>query len=271
MAMRPKVGRPKAGQARLSRESILATALELVDTSGMDALSMRRLAAALGVDPMAIYRHLPGKDAVITGLVGLVFGELQLPACAQASWHDGVRAVVRAYRRLALTHPNLVLYLVTDVQAAATAALDLNEALYGALAPAGLSPWQIVAASDLLVDYVNGFVLGERARPPGQTSEWMELRAVLDEPPPERFPALRRVLGSVSASDPADGFETGLDIILAGVAATAAGAGHAGGGDASGSCLPSGSGRRGGGQGGGQGGDADAGAGADADAVRGST
>ena len=58
-----RLGRPKAGQELLTRERILDAALRLVDEQGMAALSMRRLAAELGVDPMALYHHLPGKAA----------------------------------------------------------------------------------------------------------------------------------------------------------------------------------------------------------------
>jgi AcrR family transcriptional regulator len=57
----------------LSREKILKVALRVVDEERMDALSMRRLGAELGVNPMSIYHHLPDKAAVIAGLVELVF------------------------------------------------------------------------------------------------------------------------------------------------------------------------------------------------------
>ena len=63
-------GRPRAGQEALSRGRILDAALRLVDEEGMGALSMRRLGAELGVNPMSIYHHLPGKGAVVSGLVG---------------------------------------------------------------------------------------------------------------------------------------------------------------------------------------------------------
>ena len=82
-----------------------------------------------------------------------------------------------------------------------------------------------------MVDDVNGFVLAERAREsdqPGQSSDWKELQAILGERQPERVPARRSVLGSVSVTEPSGGFETGLDIILAGIVAVAAGGGRGG-------------------------------------------
>ena len=222
--MGDKIGRPKAGQEPLNRERILAAALRLVDEHGMEALSMRRLAAELKVDPMAIYYHLPNKRAILAGLVERVFAELRVPSAKNKAWQDRVRAVARAYHGLAKAHPNLVLYLVTDRESAAVAALELNEALYEALAEAGLSPRMIMRASDLVVDYVNGFALAEVSGPVGQPGEWRELLALLNEQPPEQFPALRHVFGSLAGKDLASGFGTGLDIILAGIAAIAANA-----------------------------------------------
>jgi TetR/AcrR family tetracycline transcriptional repressor len=214
------MGRPKAGQESLSRERILAVALQIVDEQGMKAFSLRRLAAELEVDPMAIYYHLPNKQAILAGLVKRVFAELRMPPASSELWQERIRAVARAYHGLARAHPNLVLYLVTDRASAAVAALDLNEALYGALAEAGLSPQMIVQASDLLVDYVNGFALAEVSGSTGQPDEWWELLTLLDGQPPEQFPALRYVFSHLSGADSVDSFEAGLDIILAGIAAT---------------------------------------------------
>ncbi len=83
---RNRGGRPRAGQEQLSRGRILEAALRLVDEEGMGALSMRRLGAELGVNPMSIYHHLPGKDAVISGLVELVFSGMRVRYPDGASW-----------------------------------------------------------------------------------------------------------------------------------------------------------------------------------------
>src|SRR5215211_2966649 len=99
-------GRPRSGAEALTREGILRAAIRLVDEHGMAALSMRRLARELGVDPMAIYHHLPGKAAVVSGMVEVVLREM--PAVAENGlWREPVRAFAEAYRGLALAHPNL--------------------------------------------------------------------------------------------------------------------------------------------------------------------
>jgi TetR/AcrR family tetracycline transcriptional repressor len=84
-----------------------------VDEKGMDALSRRRLAAELRVNPMAIY-HLPGKGAVLSGMVEMLYGEMRAPADAADAWQDLLRENARALRDVTRKHPNLVLHLVSS-------------------------------------------------------------------------------------------------------------------------------------------------------------
>ena len=79
------------GRERLTRERILRATLRVVDEDGMGALSIRRLAAELGVDPMVIYHHLPGKEAGLSGIVEMVYGEMHASANSGAAWQDLVR------------------------------------------------------------------------------------------------------------------------------------------------------------------------------------
>src|ERR1700721_2231568 len=66
----------RAGDGKITRELVFATALELIDRDGADALSMRRLGAALDRDPMILYRHAPGKAALLDGVVETVLAQL---------------------------------------------------------------------------------------------------------------------------------------------------------------------------------------------------
>jgi TetR/AcrR family tetracycline transcriptional repressor len=156
---RRRPGRPRPDRPVLTRPAILEAALALVDEAGIEALSMRRLAARLGVDAMSIYHHLPNKAAIVSGLVDTVFAGMAPPP-ADGPWPDRVRAWARNYRDLALAHPHLVLQIVTD-SAAATRATDLiGEPLDAALVAAGLAAPDVVVAAGTLADFVNGYALG---------------------------------------------------------------------------------------------------------------
>jgi TetR/AcrR family transcriptional regulator, tetracycline repressor protein len=182
----------------------------------MEALSMRRLGATLGVDPMAIYYHLPGKRALIRRVVESVFATMSVPEDG-GTWQDRVRAWGAAYRQLALAHPNLVLQIVTDPAAILVAAVQANEALYAALEAAGLPPEAVVGAADLVVDYVNGFALAQASAPAAGTESMRSLVAELQRRPAEAFPVQRRVLGEHPDVEGRDSFRFGLDVIIAGI------------------------------------------------------
>jgi AcrR family transcriptional regulator len=165
----------RRGAESLSRERLIEAALELVDEQGLAALTMRRLGAALGVDPMAIYYHVPGERALLKALVERVYETFALEGGAggergeggEAPWPERLRRWARAYRALALRHPNLVLEVVGDPEAVALAARHTDRSLQAAVRASGLPPGDVAAGTALTVDYVNGFVLGEVAIPGG--------------------------------------------------------------------------------------------------------
>jgi len=88
----------------LTRERILATAVELADRSGAEALSMRKLGQELGVDPMALYRHVRNKDDLLDGVLSVVVGQME-PAPAGLAWRPGLRELAMNARRVMLRHP----------------------------------------------------------------------------------------------------------------------------------------------------------------------
>jgi TetR/AcrR family tetracycline transcriptional repressor len=201
--------------------------LELVDGQGIEALSMRRLAAELQVDPMAIYHHVPGKTAITAGLVQMVFAELRVPqhveADARASWQGRVRDWARAYRDLARAHPHLVLHLVSNPAAATVARLQAEEALYAAFADAGLSPAEIVGAASLIVDYLNGVALAESSGLTDEAGDDADFLGHLRERPNDELPTMRRVYETLPEAQPhRDFFGFGLDTLIAGLEALAA-------------------------------------------------
>lgn len=220
-ARRRGVGRPRGGEEPLTRGRILGVALRLVDDEGMGALSMRRLGAELGVDPMSIYHHLPGKEAVVSGLVGEVFGEMRVPE--GEGWREKVRGYARAHRDLARAHPNLVLQIVSDPAAALATEtmLEIDEPLFEALEAAGLPPRAVVGAVDLVADYVHGFVLAEVAAPAGPPDHRGAVLELLGRQPAGKYPAMRRVFEGLTRDelryDFDSGFEAGLDIVVAGI------------------------------------------------------
>ena len=97
-------GGPAAdGSGKITRDAVLAAALEIIDRDGADALSMRRLARALDRDPMILYPHAPNKAALLDGVAnrpGPAARRLR-----RSDWAGQLREVARRFRALALAHP----------------------------------------------------------------------------------------------------------------------------------------------------------------------
>jgi AcrR family transcriptional regulator len=211
------------GDGKITRELVLATALELIDRDGADALSMRRLAAALDRDPMVLYRHAPGKAALLDGVVETVLAQLRVDP-ADPDWRAQLRAVAHDYRALALAHPNVVPLLVTRPLATPLAlrprgTLRPLENLLALLTRAGFSGPDALHIYRALFGFLNGHVLNELqelVENPDETDDL--LRLGLHRLPIGEFPLLRSLAHALACYDGAAELERGLDILLTGLA-----------------------------------------------------
>src|SRR5690606_31699365 len=157
---------PRAkGREPLTLARIVDAALALVDERGLEALTMRRLGAALGVDPMALYYYVADKRTLLRHLVEAVFAGLEPPAGLE-DWRQPVKAWAHACRDVALAHPILVLQLLSDREAVAEAAARADPPLRAAVRASGLPAAEVEPAADLVVDYLHGYALGIAAGPP---------------------------------------------------------------------------------------------------------
>jgi AcrR family transcriptional regulator len=220
---------PTAGGAvhdgKITRELILATALEIIDRDGAGALSMRRLGAALERDPMVLYRHAPGKTALLDGVVETVLAQLPVDP-ADPDWTAQLRAVARHYRALALAHPNVVPLLVTRPLATPLAlrprgTLRPLEDLLALLTRAGFSGPDALHVYRAFFGFLNGHVLNELqelVENPDETDDL--LRLGMYRLPPSEFPLLRGLAHDLACYDGAAELERGLDILITGLAAT---------------------------------------------------
>lgn len=96
----------KAGtgtRERLNREKVLHAAVALADEAGIGQLNMRRLAQELQVVPMALYKHVAGKDELLDGMVDIIIADID-PAAAQEDWKEAVRLRILSARRVLQRH-----------------------------------------------------------------------------------------------------------------------------------------------------------------------
>jgi TetR/AcrR family tetracycline transcriptional repressor len=100
------VVRPKV--PLISRRRALEIALEIVDSDGLDALSIRRLATAMGVNGASLYHHFSSKEDIVAGVVDLALAEVRGVGEPSASWRTWLPENARSLRHALLTHPALL-------------------------------------------------------------------------------------------------------------------------------------------------------------------
>ncbi len=213
------------GGGKLTRNVVLATALEIIDRDGVDGLSMRRLARALGRDPMILYRHAPNKAALLDGVAETVLAQLKVDS-TDRDWAAQLRTVARDYRRLALAHPHVVPLLVTRLLTTPLAlrphgTLRPLEDVLTLLTRAGFSGPDALHIYRALFGFLHGHVLNELqelVENPDETDDL--LRLGLHRLPIGEFPLLRSLAPVLASHDGATELERGLDILLTGLTTT---------------------------------------------------
>ena len=211
-------------KGQISRSLILQTALGIVDRDGVDGLSMRRLSDAVGRDPTVLYRHLPNKAAVLDGVAEIVLGQLIVDT-SDADWVAQLRIVAHDFRRLAITHPNVVPLLVTR-----PLATPLGQRPPGMLRPledvltlltsAGFSGVDALHMYRLLFGFLHGHILNELQEVVERPEETDDvLRLGLHRLPITEFPHLRALAPALASYDGAAELERGLDLLLTGLTA----------------------------------------------------
>jgi AcrR family transcriptional regulator len=141
------------------RRQILDAALEIADENGLDAVSMRSVAARVGVSPMALYPYVGSKAALLDGLVGRLLGELST-GDASSDWREGLRTLANRMRALARRHPSAFMLLLSrpSVTPEAAGAVD---AVYRGLLEAGVPPKDVPRIERLVSTFVLGFAASE--------------------------------------------------------------------------------------------------------------
>ena len=134
----------------------------MIDRDGLGALSMRRLGAALGVEAMALYRHVPNKEGLLEGVTEILLEELELPSDDEQSWTGAWTALAHSYRRLAHSHPGAFRLLALSPMSTA-ARFERARAPVAILRAAGFDERQAERAFRTLLSYADGYLLRELA------------------------------------------------------------------------------------------------------------
>lgn len=203
----------------VSRERALAAAVKLADRQGLDALTMRSLAQALGIEAMSLYHHVANKDDILNGMVDLVFAEVALPR-ADGDWRRAMRERAHGLRS-ALSRHRWAIGLLESRAAPGAATLAHHDAVLGCLEAGGFSLPLAGHAYALLDSYIYGFAQQEVSLPFETGAETQDLAGKMMQAFPEgAYPHLVEfTVGHVLQPGYAFGneFAWGLELILDGL------------------------------------------------------
>lgn len=208
----------------LTKERVLTGAIGLADEVGVEALTIRRLAAALDVKPMTIYHHIPSKGKILDGMVDIVFGEIALPP-EDLPWDEAIRIRCLSMREVLKRHWWAAPLMESRLSPGHETLLH-HDAVLGCLRRGGMSLQMTAHALALLDSYLYGFAFEEAHLPGGGGEDIIpvaeDLAAFL---PPDIYPNLYEFTTEhvMKRSDYSFGnsFDFGLDLIIAGLQVSA--------------------------------------------------
>ena len=215
-----------ANRVTLTPQTVVAGALVLADSEGLEAVTIRRLAKELGVTPMALYWHFRSKDELLDGMAARLFEEIDLSVDASARWQEQLRALLGSMLGVLRAHPFSAI-LLSRRTASSEGSLRATEVVLDILRRGGFSPAEATQIARHALSTVVNLVSGE----PGvvvreESGEMIDARRrarlFLESLPPERYPHLVESAGPLSEGvDPDAYFAFGLDLLLAGIEAMA--------------------------------------------------
>ena len=211
---------PPKTRTPLTRERILRAALDLADRDGLEGCTMRKIGARLGVEAMSLYRHVTGKEDLLSGLVDLVFAEVELAAPGAADWRTAMRDRAHSHRAAMRRHPWAIGFMEGRMQPG-PASLRVHDATLGVLREGGFPVRAAVHGMSAVDAYVYGFALQERdlpARAHGATADVMREQA-RRVPDMNAYPYLVEAMGEFAGAgyDFDAEFAFGLELILDGI------------------------------------------------------
>ena len=176
------MARPKV--PLIAKQQVLIAALEILDEDGLEGLTVRRLAARIGVNNTSLYHHFKDKDEILAGVAELALAEIGSPNVDDTEWQDWVARGAVLYREMLVQHPALI--TIMQSRQRFHFALRYFDDIIAGLGQKGVPPAAALALIETLDELAIGSAIGEvsarrKATPPLPFDEYPSLRRALQE------------------------------------------------------------------------------------------
>jgi len=218
---------PPSARVPLDRDRIVAAAIGFIDEFGLPGLTMRRLGGVLGVEAMSLYRHVPGREALLDAVVESIVDEMQhdedVLEAPQDGWQDFLQRLAHGIRRVALAHPRVFPLVASRPTEAPWLRPPLRsmrwvESLLEALEREGFGDDAAVGAYRAFTSFLLGHLLLEVAVLGADVGPLDVLDDDEDGEPPDTslagYPVVRRLQDELRQDHSAEEFEESLEELL---------------------------------------------------------
>lgn len=219
-----KPRRGRAGKEPLTRDRIVAAAIEILDADGLDAVSTRRVAEALGTGSASLYAHVASRDELVELMYDRIAAGIEVPDPDPVRWQEQLRTYARNAQRVWAAHADITRASLSAIPTGPNR-LRLAERVLAILLAAGLSDRAAGWAVDRLHLYIDadayeGWLHTARAKAGLSAEEYIgSIREYYRQLPADRFPIISDLADTLMSGDSDERFEFGLNLIIDGLAA----------------------------------------------------
>ena len=225
--VRHRSTRDRPAKAPLSEDVVVAAALAILQSDGLEAVTMRRVAAALDTGPASLYVYVAGREGLLQAMLDRVVATVELEVPDPSRWRAQLHSLLVRVRQALAAHPGIAAMTLADPPTTA-AVLRLVENLLGILLAGGFSPQDAAWASDIFVLLATAAAREDDVRRPRGASDderreqVANLRRTLAALPPDQFPLIAGHAAEMVAGDGDERFRFAIDVVVDGVAARSA-------------------------------------------------
>jgi AcrR family transcriptional regulator len=226
-SVRHRSTRDRPAKAPLSEDVVVDAAQAILKSGGLDAVTMRRVAAALDTSASALYVYVPGREGLLRAMLDRVTATIVLEAPDPSRWRAQLHSLLQRTHQALIAPPGIAAVTLADSPTTETV-LRLTENLLGILLAGGLDPQDAAWACDLFVSLVTAAAREDEVRhPPGRSNNGRReqvdrLHKAFAGLSPDRFPLLTAHAAQMVAGDGDERFCFAIDVVIDGVLARTA-------------------------------------------------